>query len=256
MAARRPTIAWLPWSAAAFARARAERKPVLLSIAPSWCRNVPRDGSHELRRSGVAALVDAALRADPGRRGSPARHQRALQPRRLADDGVPDARRRDPRRRHLRDRRPAGRRAAARRRRVRGRAACTAAARSASAVPPSPRAGDAPPSDCRRADRQVDVDVSIDEHGGFGDRTEVSARRAGPPGPRAVLETQGSERRSATSRSATLDAMGWGPLYDERDGGFFRYSGDARLGAAARGEAARRQRRAARLYVDAARRCS
>src|ERR1044072_8298681 len=34
-----PAIAWLPWSAASFARARTERKPVLLSIAPTWCRN-------------------------------------------------------------------------------------------------------------------------------------------------------------------------------------------------------------------------
>src|SRR5262245_8926183 len=44
-----PAIAWLPWSAASFARARAERKPVLLSIAPTWCRN-----SVEMDRSSFA----------------------------------------------------------------------------------------------------------------------------------------------------------------------------------------------------------
>ena len=31
-------VAWQPWSSPAFARARAERKPVLLSIAVEWCR--------------------------------------------------------------------------------------------------------------------------------------------------------------------------------------------------------------------------
>ena len=40
--------------------------------------------------------------------------------------------------------------------------------------------------------------------------------------------------------------MGWGPLHDERDGGFFRYARRARLGSAERREAARRQRGAAR----------
>src|SRR6185503_9823073 len=44
-----PAIAWLPWSAASFARARTERKPVLLSIAPTWCRN-----SVEMDRSSFA----------------------------------------------------------------------------------------------------------------------------------------------------------------------------------------------------------
>ncbi len=32
------SIGWLPWGAPAFARARDERKPVLLSIAASWCQ--------------------------------------------------------------------------------------------------------------------------------------------------------------------------------------------------------------------------
>ena len=30
-------VAWQPWSRAVFARARAERKPVLLAISASWC---------------------------------------------------------------------------------------------------------------------------------------------------------------------------------------------------------------------------
>src|SRR5215212_1463149 len=31
-------VAWVPWNGRAFARARAERKPVLLSISVPWCR--------------------------------------------------------------------------------------------------------------------------------------------------------------------------------------------------------------------------
>ena len=44
-----PAIAWLPWNTASFSRARTERKPVLLSIAPTWCRN-----SAEMDRSSFA----------------------------------------------------------------------------------------------------------------------------------------------------------------------------------------------------------
>lgn len=50
-------IQWLPWGADAFARARAEGKPVLLSITAAWCR-----ACHEMDRTtyadpGVAALI-------------------------------------------------------------------------------------------------------------------------------------------------------------------------------------------------------
>jgi uncharacterized protein YyaL (SSP411 family) len=41
----RPPIAWLPWSADAFARAAREQKPVLLSITAAWCR-----ACHEMDR--------------------------------------------------------------------------------------------------------------------------------------------------------------------------------------------------------------
>ena len=32
-----PAVAWLPWGPEAFARARAQRRPILLSITASWC---------------------------------------------------------------------------------------------------------------------------------------------------------------------------------------------------------------------------
>ena len=76
----RDRIAWLPWSADAFARAARERKPVLLSITASWCR-----ACHDMDRTTYARrarrLADSGrLRSCPRRHRSPARHQRALQP--------------------------------------------------------------------------------------------------------------------------------------------------------------------------------
>jgi hypothetical protein len=67
----RPSIAWLPWSADAFARAARERKPVLLSITAAWCR-----ACHEMDRvtygdARVAPLVHerfVPVRVDTDRR--------------------------------------------------------------------------------------------------------------------------------------------------------------------------------------------
>jgi uncharacterized protein YyaL (SSP411 family) len=52
----RCAIEWLPWSAGAFARARAERKPVLLSIVTTWSR-----GCDEMDRTSYADPVVADL---------------------------------------------------------------------------------------------------------------------------------------------------------------------------------------------------
>jgi uncharacterized protein len=52
-------IDWLPWSAGAFARAQAERKPVLLSIVTTWCR-----GCDEMDRTSYADPVVAGLISD------------------------------------------------------------------------------------------------------------------------------------------------------------------------------------------------
>src|SRR5512132_408093 len=50
------TVAWQPWGAAPFARARAERKAVLLSIGASWCH-----WCHEMDRTSYADPEIAAL---------------------------------------------------------------------------------------------------------------------------------------------------------------------------------------------------
>ena len=64
-------IAWLPWRAESFARARAEGKPVLLSLAPTWCGHSAEMDSATFADTEVAALVTAhfvAIRVDPDRR--------------------------------------------------------------------------------------------------------------------------------------------------------------------------------------------
>ena len=51
-------IAWLPWSAASFARAQAERKPVLLSIVATWSQACREMDDTSYADSGVASIVD------------------------------------------------------------------------------------------------------------------------------------------------------------------------------------------------------
>src|SRR4051812_16823389 len=65
------TIVWLPWSRASFARARAEGKPVLLSIAPTWCRNSAEMDRSSFADPGVVERVSVgyvAIRVDADRR--------------------------------------------------------------------------------------------------------------------------------------------------------------------------------------------
>ena len=55
-----------------------------------------------------------------------------------------------------------------------------------------------------------------------------AARRSFPTPPRSgsrcSLYREGGSPRHRDIAVTTLDAMGWGPLYDEKDGGFFRYA--------------------------------
>jgi hypothetical protein len=50
-------IKWMDWSAAAFSRARAERKPVLLSLTASWCHACHRMEDETWQDPGIAAVV-------------------------------------------------------------------------------------------------------------------------------------------------------------------------------------------------------
>jgi uncharacterized protein len=222
------TIAWLPWSGAAFARARTEGKPVLLSIAPSWCRNSYEMDRSSFADSGVVARVDrryVAIRVDADRRpdiceryslggwpttafltpdGEVLGGGTYVERDRLADvlDRVADA--------FLARRLPAVARS--------GKGLPTGA-RTAK-VGSAPREGENPPTIAELIDQ---VDASFDdEHGGFGEAPKFP--HAAPVHlALALFREEGSERhRDIAIR--TLDAMGWSPLHDDRDGGFFRYS--------------------------------
>ena len=214
-------IAWLSWSAESFARAAAEQKPVLLSLAPSWCAHsrhmdastyTDETVASVVRDHFVAIRVDADRRPDIGERyslggwpttafltpgGALLGGGTFVQPVRLAAAlrGISNAFSRGqysgPRRHPVPERR--------------------------SEVLPV---------------RQL-IDGILDTfdagHGGFG---------AAPKFPHAapvrlaldIHQENGSDRHRAIAMT-TLDAMGWGRLYDERDGGFFRCSQDADWGS-------------------------
>ena len=50
-------IEWLPWSAESFARARAARRPVLLSIVASWSQACREMDETSYADSAVASIV-------------------------------------------------------------------------------------------------------------------------------------------------------------------------------------------------------
>lgn len=65
------SVSWLPWSAAAFARARDEVKPVLLSIGASWCQGCGvMDRTTYADRRIVSSIHDSVIpvRVDADRR--------------------------------------------------------------------------------------------------------------------------------------------------------------------------------------------
>ena len=97
-------VDWYPWGEDAFARARAEDKPVLLSVGYSschWCHVMAHESFEDAddRRG-----HERAVRERQGRPRGAARRRRHLhaggtgddRPRRLADDGVPRPRRAGP----------------------------------------------------------------------------------------------------------------------------------------------------------------
>jgi uncharacterized protein YyaL (SSP411 family) len=210
------SVAWQPWGAAAFARARAEHKVVLLSIGASWCH-----WCHEMDRTsyadpGIAALindrfvavrVDADERTDIGERynlgGWPTTAF-------LTPDGdilaggtfVPTERLRG----------------------VLSRVAEEFAARQppAAAPPPSTRLDEPAAIPDARALSDA-VFASFDPiHGGFG--TEPKFPLGAPIQLALDLWSKTQDRRYESIAVASLDAMGWSGLYDPIDGGFFRYA--------------------------------
>jgi uncharacterized protein len=209
----RSSVGWLPWGSAAFSRAREEAKPLLLSVSVPWsfaCREMDRlcydDGeiADEINRWFVPVRVDADRRPDVADRydlgGLPSTVF-------LTSDGdiigggtfVPPARLRE------------------------------ALTRARSRTVPQPSVPALPAIPDRR-DQQAPDDIAALTSQVFAQFDPVNGGFGGAPkfpliAPlRLALdlyrETHDGQMAECVTR--TLDAMGWGGLYDETDGGFHR----------------------------------
>lgn len=214
-------VAWLPWGAAAFAQAEADRVPVLLHIGAAWCpwsaamvRTTYRDPvvCRLVDRGFVPVRVDSDRRPDVNARynlgGWPTTAFLTPAGQLLGGETYADAARMT----ELLERVAA---AFARRRDVVS-APGAPAPLSAASVP-------APPGDEWDAaawlERQL-VEQFDPLHGGFG----AAPKRAHAPAVRFALQCAGGgggALREVAARS--LDAIGWRGLYDDLDGGVFRY---------------------------------
>lgn len=216
-------IAWLHWCSASFARARAERKPVLLSVVAPW--------------SGGCAEMDRVSYGDPA---IAARIARDFVPIRVDADHRPDiAERYDlgglPTTAFLDAAGqllgggtfvPAGRLSAALDRAA-AAPPCAAPAPLRHQGGPFEAGGHAVADASGESAMLLDLVFSAfdDEHAGFS---------AAPKFPLTApvwlaVDLYAEEQTPAMLDCAvrTLDAMGWGPLYDERAGGFFRCAAGA-----------------------------
>ena len=216
-------VAWQPWSSAAFARARAERKPVLLSISATWCHSC-----HEMDRTSyadpfIATLinerfvpirVDADDRPDISERynlgGWPTTAFLTPEGQILAGGTFVPV-----------DRMPG----------VLAQVADAFASSLDSARDRRDDAGldhhepavEASSDPLDEADLTSRVFATFDDlHGGFG--VEPKFPLIAPLQLALELWTGAQDAASETILIATLDAMGWSGLYDEVDGGFFRYA--------------------------------
>jgi uncharacterized protein YyaL (SSP411 family) len=210
-------VAWMPWSSAAFARAGAERKPVLLSISAPWCR-----WCHEMDRTSysdpsiasfinerfIPIRVDADERPDISERyslgGWPTTAFLTPDGAILAGGTFVPVERMAP---------------------ILAQVVEAFQARGDGSVEEpagQPGAADlAGPSDietlCTRIFSSFD-----EEYAGFG--VEPKFPLVAPLHLALDLFAETEDPRYETIAVATLDAMGWGALYDEIDGGFFRFA--------------------------------
>ena len=214
-----PTIEWLSWNTDAFARARGEGKPILLSLSASWCH-----WCHEMDRTtysepGVVALVEASfvpVRVDADRRPDISeRYQIGGLPTTafLTVDGdviaganyiPPD--------------------------RMSGVLEQVARAFAGRQQELAVRAGFSPFTDTRVMDADATLDRILEhvfetydeEFGGFG--TEPKFPLTAPILLALDIYKGSGDERMRSIAETTLDAMADGGLYDEVDGGFFRYA--------------------------------
>jgi uncharacterized protein YyaL (SSP411 family) len=235
-------IAWLPWGADAFARARTERKPVLLCIVTAWseaCDFMDRTSYADpataflINDAFVPVRVDADRRPDVSERydlgGWPTTAFLTADGDVIGGGTYVEAERLP---RVLQEARDAFQ-----------RTGCADRARN---VRPAAEIAGAPGSHddlCARVFEAYD-----DEYGGFGTAAKFPhtaalhlalRRRAGDPRVEQIVTT-------------TLDAMGWAGLYDETGGGFFRCSASRDWRQPLREKTLAVNAQLLRLYLDAA----
>lgn len=240
-------IAWRPWSAEAFRRAAAEGRPVLLSIVARWCAGSRWMDRTSFADPAVADLVHARfipVRVDADRRPDvAARYELGGLPTTaiLSPDGrlLGGGTAADP-----------GRLAAVLRRAV---DACAARdPRMAAHV--APAADDETPPSSRSADAAGLLDAILrtydPRHGGFGGTPKFPHTAPVRLALRLAADCPSGPWHDAAV--TTLDAMGWGPLYDERDGGFFRCAYDDDWGRPGPGKLLPVNAALLALYVEAA----
>ena len=209
-------IAWLPWRAESFAGARAGGRPVLLSLAPSWCGHSAEMDSATFADTEVVALVTAhfvAIRVDPDRRPDIAeRYSLGGWPTTafLTPDGDVLGGGTFIERQRLADVL----------RRVSAAFAQGSGLRAARNLPAPAVA----PGEIASPEQLIDrIAAAFDpSQGGFGGAPKFP--HAAPVRLALHLYREGGFPRHRDIAVTTLDAMGWGPLYDEKDGGFFRYA--------------------------------
>jgi uncharacterized protein len=239
----------MPWSAGAFARARAEDKPALLSIVAPWCASSSEMDRTSYSDPEIAALVNdrfVPIRVDADRRPDISeRYSLGGWPTTafLTADGA-----------------------------VIGGGTFVAVDRMPSVLQrvleaftsrrdemniPRVASGSSLHSNLRRtagasaeAVSRTTIFASFDEeHGGFGTAPKFPLIAPLEAALDAYRHTR--EPRMKHIVETTLDAMGWGPLYDDVDGGFFRCAADRDWGSPSRAKLLDVNAGMMRLYLDA-----
>jgi hypothetical protein len=216
-ASARAGVQWNAWNAAAFAQAHAAGRPILLSITTAWsagCREMDRTTYadpgliSEIHEHFVPIRVDADERPDLAERyelgGVPTTAFLSPSGQLLGGGTFVDAER-------LRS--------------VLKRVAPAVVHSVAAHVPARAGAatGDTIPSD---SDLEDTVWALYDaQHGGFGDVPKFP--HIAPVRLALVLHADRGDTRMLERATRTLDAMGWGALFDVESGGFYRCAGAA-----------------------------
>ncbi len=235
-------VDWLPWGAAAFGRAREEGKPILLSLAASWCGSC--------RRMDDTTYADPLVATAINRRFIPIRVDVDDRPdlsERYTLGGWPTTAFLTPAGEIL----GGGTFVAPERMRAVLDQVCEAYAASgehrvadiAETQPsaPGPAAADAELHDLAFATFDRD-------HAGFG--VEPKFPLVAPLRLALDLSTDAAPSYREMVE-ASLDAMGWGGLYDVVDGGFFRYAADRRWDEPHTEKLLETNAALLRLYLDA-----